>query len=167
MEESTLEYATLSLCSHCGFGLDLRWRGRGSARAKPTPNVLLVSKLSDLAEQLTPILPVSLEVTPSSLEALGRYARALTLGSQVQALLMTQAEGAHSWVELALSVRALEEGFGVETPSLLCIITDAQPSPQDRAEIEQLSNIYWVPCEPGGERERVLSMAPQLFPSGS
>jgi len=165
IEESTFEYATLSLCAHCGFGLDLRWRGRGSARARPTPDLLLVSQISSLAEQLRPMLPVSLEASESTLEALGAHARALSLGAQIQALIITHCSQAHSWSEFALSIRALEEGFGVQTPALICVVTSAQPTAEEHAEIEQLNNIYWIPCEPGQESESVLAMAPQLFPS--
>ena len=165
VEESTFEYATLSLCSHCGFGLDLRWRGRGSARARPTPDVILVTQLEGLSAQLDPMLPVELESTDSTLDALGTLARALSLGSQVHALIITHCSRAHSWSEFALSVRSLEEGFSVPHPVLICIVTSEPPTTQDRQEIEQLNNIYWIPCEPGEESASVLSMAPQLFPS--
>lgn len=165
VEESTFEYATLSLCAHCGFGLDLRWRGRGSARARPAPDVILVSQIGTLCDQLAPMLPVGLEATDSTLEALGAHARALSLGSQVQALIITHCSQAHSWAEFALSIRSLEEGFGVQTPALICVVTSASPSPQDHYEIEQLSNIYWIPCQLGEEASSVLAMAPQLFPS--
>ena len=165
VEESTFEYATLSLCAHCGFGLDLRWRGRGSARAKPTPDVILVTQVKGLSAHLEPMLPVALESTDSTLDALGTLARALSLGSQVQALIITHCAHVHSWSELALSVRSLEEGFSVPHPVLICIVTSERPSAQDRHEIEQLNNIYWIPCEPGEETTSVLSMAPQLFPA--
>ena len=163
VEESPLEYATLSLCAQCGFGLDLRWRGRGSARMKPVPHVLLVTTIEGLAEQLSAQLPVSLESTPSSLEALGQYARALSLGAQVQALLLTNTSPAQGWAELALSVRSLEEGFGVTTPTLLCVVTNEQPTAQERQELSQMSNIYWIPCEVGQEAQQLISMATQLF----
>lgn len=165
VEESTLEYATLSICAYCGFGLDLRWRGRGSARAKPTPDVILVSQIPTLSAQLAPMIPVSLESTDSTLEALGTHARALSLGSHVQALIITHCAHTHSWAEFALSIRSLEEGFSVQNPTLICIVTSESPSPEDHYEIEHLNNIYWIPCQPGEEASSVLAMAPQLFPS--
>ena len=165
VEESTFEYATLSLCARCGFGLDLRWRGRGSARVRPVPDVILVSQVAQLSAQLGPMLPVSLEATDSTLEALGAYARALSLGSQVQALIITHCAHAHTWSEFALSIRALEEGFTVQSPALICVVTSESPTPQDHQEIEQLSNIYWIPCQPNEEAQSVLAMAPQLFPT--
>ena len=50
VEEVLIEFSTLNICGRCGFGLDLRWRGRGSALSQPTPNIVIVS----LDQGLTP-----------------------------------------------------------------------------------------------------------------
>lgn len=163
VEEVTLEFTTLSLCAHCGFGLDLRWRGRGVARARPVAQVVLASTIPELGDALAPLFPVTLESVSTPLDALGVYARALSQGKQLDALLITHVPQGQRWSEAVLSVRALEEGFGVTTPAVVCVVSSAQLTHEEHSELKDLTHIYWLPCEPGAEREGMLSAAPQMF----
>lgn len=163
VEEVTLEFTTLSLCARCGFGLDLRWRGRGVARARPVAQVVLASPIEGLGDSLAPLLPVTLESVSTPLDALGVYARALSQGKQLDALLLTHTPATLRWSEAILSVRALEEGFGVTTPAVVCVVSGAQLTHEEHAELKDLTHIYWLPCEEGAEREAMLNAAPQLF----
>jgi len=166
VEEVTLEFTTFSLCARCGFGLDLRWRGRGVARARPVAQVVLASPVEGLGDALAPLLPVTLESVSAPLDALGVYARALRQGRAPDALLLTHVPPGLRWSDVVLSVRALEEGFGVTTPAVVCVVSSARLSPEEHAELKDLTRVYWLPCAAGAEGEGMLSAAPQLFAQG-
>ena len=57
VEQHSIEYSTLSTCGHCGFGLELRWRGRGSALAKPTPEFIVISSDTEWVQRFNQSLP--------------------------------------------------------------------------------------------------------------
>jgi hypothetical protein len=165
VEEVSVEYTALSICGRCGFGLNLRWRGRGSALAKPLPNLIVVTQYPTLVEHLNNALPdgIKVEGVPTSFEALGIYARALRLGRPIYAVLLTHKSEDLLWSEVALSLRSLEEGFEIPHPSPLWFFTSEALDGREAEEFRDLSEIYWRPCAAGTEHEVLLESIPPLF----
>ena len=148
IEEVSIEYSTLSVCGHCGFGLDLRWRGRGSALAKPTPEIIVVTSHTQWVDSLNQNLPTGWKAlgVSSCLEALGIYARALRLNKRLLTIVITEPLKL-SWTESALSIRGLEEGFKAPTTTL-CFFSSHHPSDQDHKLLQDVPEIYWKVCPP-------------------
>jgi hypothetical protein len=165
IEEVFIEFSTLNSCGRCGFGLDLRWRGRGSALSQPTPNIVVVCIEDDLAEKLEQILTGTMKVDRVSkpTEALGIYAKTLRKETPLSAILVTTRGNNQRWSDIAVAVRALEEGFKVPTPTPLWFFSSSQPTEEELSIFEDLADIYWRECMPESESSTLLEVVPQLF----
>ena len=165
IEEVFIEFSTLNSCSRCGFGLDLRWRGRGSALSQPTPNIVVVSTDPEVDQKLEHLLPGTLRVGQVSdpAAALGIYAKTLRKESPLSAILVTTRGHNQRWSDIAVSVRALEEGFKVPTPTPLWFFSSTQPTSEELSIFEDLADIYWRECPAGRESSTLLEVTPQLF----
>jgi hypothetical protein len=163
IEEVSIEYSTLSVCGHCGFGLDLRWRGRGSALAKPTPEIIIVTSQTQWVDSLNQTLPTGWTAlgVSSCLEALGIYARALRLNKRLLTIVITEPLKL-SWAESALSIRALETGFKAPTTTL-CFFAPHQPSEHDHQLLQEVYEIYWKECSPSDLSQNVAQSIHQLI----
>ena len=165
VEEHNIEFSTLNSCGRCGFGLDLRWRGRGSVFARPLPDLVVVSPLKGVAEQLTSRLPINLQVeqVTDPMQALGVCARAVRREMSLQALIVLSRGQSQRWSDVAVAVRSLEEGFRVSQPLPIWYMSSVDPTPQEQDIFSDLSEIYWHQCELHREVEVLLEMAPNLF----
>lgn len=165
VEERNIEFSTLNSCGNCGFGLDLRWRGRGSVFARPLPDLVLVSPLPGVAERLTSRLPIKLQVEQVSepMEALGICARAVRREETLQALIVLSRGESQRWSDVAVAMRSLEEGFRVEHPLPIWYMSSVEPTLQEQEIFADLSEIYWHSCELHQEVDALLEMAPSLF----
>lgn len=165
VEEHNIEFSILNICGHCGFGLDLRWRGRGSALAQPTPNLVLISSEPEIANQLFPLLPrgVSLEAVDTAPTALGIYARSLRRETPLSAIFVLEKREGEMWSDVAVAIRSLEEGFRVNQSIPIWYVSSAYPSEQEQNVFENLSDIYWKECQEGTEATALMELAPQLF----
>ena len=163
IEEVSIEYSTLSVCGHCGFGLDLRWRGRGSALAKPTPEIIVVTSQLDWVEELSHALPTGWKAlgVSSCLDALGIYARALRMKKSLLAIMITEPLKL-SWTEVALSIRALEEGFQ-SSSTTLCFFAPHELSEEERLLLQDLYEIYWKVCSVEERSALVMQSIQQLI----
>jgi hypothetical protein len=165
VEEASIEYTTLSLCARCGFGLNLRWHGRGSALAKPVPDLILVGDDPHLLKALQSALPDNIQVmgVPSALEALGIYARALRLGRTIYSLLILQPNNLLKSSEIALALRSLEEGFQINQPAPLWFFSSQVLDRESKLLLKELREIYWRSCEVGQESHALIESIPPLF----
>ena len=165
VEEESIEYTTLSLCARCGFGLNLRWHGRGSALAKPVPDLILVGEDHKLLTALQNALPSTIKVegVPSALEALGIYARALRQGRTIYSLLILQPNNLLKSSEIALALRSLEEGFQITQPAPLWFFSSQALDRDSKLILQEIREIYWRSCEPGQEARALIESIPPLF----
>lgn len=165
VEEVFIEFSTLNICGRCGFGLDLRWRGRGSALSQPTPNIVIVSPDELLHQQLSETFSNSLfiERVNEPVDALGICAKALRRELPLTAIIVTHLGSSERWSDVAVAVRALEEGFKVPSPTPLWFFSSVTPNETEQHIFEDLADIYWRPCSEGSESNSVLEIAPQLF----
>ena len=165
VEEVFIEFSTLNICGRCGFGLDLRWRGRGSALSQPTPNLVIVTTGDSVVDQLNNYFGTSLNVAGVSepTDALGICAKALRRETPLSAIFVTIRGRSQRWSDIAVAVRALEEGFKVPTPTPLWFFTSAIPTEEERYIFEDLADIYWRECPEGKEEQTLLEVAPELF----
>ena len=165
VEEVFIEFSTLNICGRCGFGLDLRWRGRGSALSQPSPNIVIVSLDRSLPERLTELFSNTLliESVSEPVDALGICAKALRRERPLTAIIITHRGESQRWSDVAVAVRALEEGFKVPHPTPLWFFSSVTPNEIEQHIFEDLADIYWRPCQEGAESNAVLEIAPQLF----
>ena len=165
IEEVSIEFSTLNICGHCGFGLDLRWRGRGSALALPTPDVVLITPKADLTSQLDAMLPsgVRSETVEEPSDALGIYARALRRETPLSAIFVMTRGRDQLWSDISVAIRSLEEGFKVLQPVPIWYISSANLNAVEVSTFEELADIYWRECVDGQEHQSLLELAPQLF----
>ena len=165
IEEIFIEFSTLNICGRCGFGLDLRWRGRGSALSRPTPNIVVVSAEAEMGKKLEYVLTGTMKVgqVREPADALGIYAKTLRKETPLSAILVTTRGHNKRWSDIAVSVRALEEGFKVPTPTPLWFFSSTQPTDEEMSIFEDLADIYWRECLEGNEASTLLEVTPQLF----
>ena len=165
VEELNIEFSTLNTCSRCGFGLDLRWRGRGSVFAQPTPDLIVVSPTQGVDEQLSALLPdqLTIEQVAEPMDALGVCARAVRRETPLKALIILGLGQSERWSDVAVAVRSLEDGFRVQNPVPIWYVSSADTSPEEQDIFSDLSEIYWYNCEQDQEIDTLLEMAPQLF----
>lgn len=165
VEEVNIEFSTLNSCGKCGFGLDLRWRGRGSVFARPTPDLLIVSPLLGVAQRFMESLPVKLVVDQvgDPTEALGVCAQAIRRDTPLRALIVLHRGECERWTDVAVAVRSLEEGFRVSQPLPIWYMSSADLTLLERELFTDLSEIYWHACGVDQEITSLLEMAPQLF----
>lgn len=165
IEEVFIEFSTLNSCGRCGFGLDLRWRGRGSALSRPTPNLVVVSTGLAFEEQLSESLNASIkvEVVKEPTDALGIYAKTLRKEVPLSAILVTTRGQSQRWSDIAVAVRALEEGFKVATPMPIWFFSSAELNQIELSIFEDLADIYWRETPVNQENQTLLEVTPQLF----
>ena len=165
VEEINIEFSTLNTCGRCGFGLDLRWRGRGSVFARPTPDLVIVSPQQNISEQLTELLPdqLTIEQVGEPMDALGVCARAVRRETPLKALVILSRGLSERWSDVAVAVRSLEEGFRVQSPVPIWYVSSIETTPEEQEIFSDLSEIYWYKCEQNQEVDILFEMAPQLF----
>ena len=165
VEELNIEFSTLNTCSRCGFGLDLRWRGRGSVFARSTPDLVVVSPLKGIDTQLVNLLPdqLSVERVTEPMDALGVCARAVRRKTPLKALIILERGQSERWSDVAVAVRSLEDGFRVKHPVPIWYVSSEETSVEEQEIFSDLSEIYWYSCTQNQEVETLLEMAPQLF----
>ena len=165
VEELNIEFSTLNTCGRCGFGLDLRWRGRGSVFARPTPDLVVVSPAHDIATKLESVLPnqLTIERVSEPMDALGVCARAVRRETPLKALIILERGQSERWSDVAVAVRSLEDGFRVEIPVPIWYVSSVDTSVEEQDIFSDLSEIYWYNCAQDQEIETLLEMAPQLF----
>ena len=165
IEEVFIEFSTLNSCGNCGFGLDLRWRGRGSALSRPTPNVVVVSIDQSVGPQLSQYLSSSMivEVVKEPTDALGIYAKTLRKEVPLSAILVTTRGQSQRWSDIAVAVRALEDGFKLSSPTPIWYFSSAEPNQTELSIFEDLADIYWRETPVNQENQTLLEVTPQLF----
>ena len=116
--EGICEFSTLNIMV-LGFGLDLRWRGRGSA-LPPSPNIVIVSP-DETRDRLNELFSGNLLIERvSEPHCASVYVQSATARTPLTAIIITHEEGGVGLM-LQLQVGALEEGFRVlvNTPVVL------------------------------------------------
>ena len=165
VEELNIEFSTLNTCGRCGFGLDLRWRGRGSVFAQPTPDLVIVSSLRTIDHQLSTVLPehLTIECVHEPMDALGICARAVRRETPLKALIILGVGQSERWSDVAVAVRSLEEGFRVSHPVPIWYVSSVDVSIEEQEIFSDLNEIYWYSCAKSQEVDTLLEMTPQLF----